>query len=151
MNELAPRQGDSSDAVAAALIASVKRLARRLRRERAAHGVSPSKMTVLGHLDRGGPMTATDLATRDRVQPQSLTRMIAALEERGLISRAQDEADRRQIHIALTQAGRALLAEDARRQEEWLAHAVAAALDEPERAMLRAAAPLLERLAAVEA
>ncbi len=151
MREHALQHGDSSDAVASELLAGVKRLARRLRRERAAHGVSPSKLTVLGHLDRGGPMTATDLAARDRIQPQSLTRMIAALEEQGLIHRTPDMADRRQIRIALTQAGQALLAEDARRQEEWLAHAVAAALDAPDRAVLRAAALLLERLAAVEA
>ncbi len=141
---------DSADDAAATLIQAVKRLARRLRRERAAHGVSPSKLTVLGHLLRDGPMTATDLAARDRIQPQSLTRIIAALEERGLIGRQQDEADRRQIRIALTEAGRALLAEDSRRQAEWLARAIGATLDPAERALLRAAAPLLERLAGME-
>ena len=134
---------------AAAMVGAVRRLNRRLRHARASHGVSPSKLAVLGHLLRDGPMIATDLAALDGVQPQSLTRMIAALEERGLIRRGPVEQDRRQIRIALTDAGQRLLAEDSRRQEEWLARAMQAALDEAETAALRSAARLIERLAEV--
>ena len=125
---------------------SVKRLVRRLRRERADHGVSSSKLNVLGHLVRNGPMTATDLAALDRIQPQSLTRMLAALEERGLIQREQVQADRRQVQIRITGLGKTLLDRDAKRQEEWLSRVMTESLSEHELALLCDAARLLDRL-----
>ena len=54
------------------------RLQRQLRTLRADHGVSPSKLVILGHLHRASaPLTAADLARMERLQPQTLTRAIA--------------------------------------------------------------------------
>jgi DNA-binding MarR family transcriptional regulator len=126
---------------------SVKRLVRRLRRERLDHGVSSSKLNVLGHLVRNGPMTATDLAALDRIQPQSLTRMLAMLEERGLIQREPVQTDRRQVQIMITGSGKALLDRDAKRQEAWLSQVMTETLTEHDLVLLCDAARLLDRLA----
>src|ERR1700722_275760 len=88
---------------------SVHRIARRLRAERSTHDLSMSKRSVLGRLFRDGSLTATDLAAQERIQPQSLTRLIANLEKRGLITRHQGEFDRRQLQIQITLEGRDLL------------------------------------------
>jgi DNA-binding MarR family transcriptional regulator len=137
--------------IAMLLRRSVKRLSRRLRGERAPHGVSSSKLNVLGHLLRAGPMTATDLAALEHVQPQSLTRILLGLEERGLIEREKAEIDRRQVRIEISQRGRDLLAQDSRRQDVWLTQAMAETLTEAERDILAVAARLIDRLSEIPA
>jgi len=130
----------------AAIRRSVTRLARRLRLERAYHGVSASKLIVLGHLKRSGVMTAKELATLEHVQPQSLTRILADLEKTGLIRRDRAEIDRRQVRIEISKKGRGLLVFDARKQDAWLDRAIADALTATERDILTVAARLLDRL-----
>ena len=130
-----------------ALRRSVSHLARHLRTLRADH-MSLGKVSLLARLHRAGrPMTATQLAARERLQPQSLTRLIADLEQRGLIRRTPDESDRRHLWIDIAPKGSELLRADARRQNAWLARAMAERLTPAERDTLHAAAALLERLA----
>jgi DNA-binding MarR family transcriptional regulator len=127
---------------------SVANFARRMRAMRDDHGVSASKLSALGRLQRAGrPLRATELARLERLQPQSLTRIIADLEGDGFIVRRQNEHDRRQFDIAISQAGTELLTRDARRQNKWLAGAMADKLTPAERAILALAAELLDRLA----
>lgn len=121
---------------------------RKLRRQRAAHGVSPSKLVLMGRLFvNGEPMPAAELARIERVQPQSLTRSLAELEQRGLIRRTQSAADRRQWLISLTEAGMELLRADARAQSAWLAQAASAVLTPDEQGLLGRCVQLLARLA----
>jgi DNA-binding MarR family transcriptional regulator len=65
-----------------------------LRLERDDEALSLFKLGILGILYRIGSVTATDLATREHIRPQSLTRLLAFVEKRGLVSRQSDEADR---------------------------------------------------------
>jgi DNA-binding MarR family transcriptional regulator len=123
------------------------RLNRRLRAERIGYGLSLNRLSLLGLLCHNGPMTATALAAAERLQPQSLTRMLARLESDELIVRRPDETDRRQVLIDVTQKGVAVLAEDTRRREAWLAGAMAERLTPTERELLRLAAGLMDRLA----
>ena len=125
----------------------VTELYRRLRAERISHGLSPSKLSALGRLALGGPLTVTALAAKERVQPQSLTRTLADLEESKLIRRLQDQIDRRQTRIEITTLGEDLLKRDARRQASWLAMAMSSALTPAERELLRVAAQLMRQLA----
>jgi DNA-binding MarR family transcriptional regulator len=130
---------------------SAAALVRRLRARRAPHGVSGSKLSILGWLVRAKrPLTASRLAELERLQPQSLTRIVAELDEAGLIRRRQDEADRRQLLIEITTQGLELLAEDARRQNRWLAEAMLEKLTRAERDILTIAARLLDELTAEE-
>jgi DNA-binding MarR family transcriptional regulator len=125
---------------------SVTRLARRLRVERMDHGVPLSGLSVLAHLLRSGTLTATALAALEHVQPQSITRILNDLETAGLIVREPDSSDRRQLRLDITPKGRALLMEDARRQDAWLSGVLMAELSEVEQGVLRIAAQLLDRI-----
>jgi DNA-binding MarR family transcriptional regulator len=131
--------------LASTMRVSVMRLSRRLRTERADHGLTLTQTAALATLERHGPLTPRDLADHEHVQPPSMTRTIAALEERGLITRTPHATDGRQHLVALTAAAKALLREDRRRRDAWLARRVAE-LTQDERDLLRAAAPLLDRI-----
>jgi DNA-binding MarR family transcriptional regulator len=132
--------------LASELRVSLMRLARRLRAERLDEGLTPTQLAVLGTLDRHGPMTLGELASHEKVQPPSMTRTTAILDERGLLTRVIQEVDRRQVRIAISDAGLALLREDRKRRDAWLA-ARFEQLTSDERALLHQVAPLLDRLA----
>lgn len=137
---------DTIESDAARLLRGVTRLARRLRAGRAEVQLSPSKLSVLGSLLRVGPMAAIDLAAREGIQPQSLTRLLADIEARGLIRRSRSATDGRRQVIALTPAGVAVLKGEMRRRHAWLAGAMEA-LTPAERRQLALAGDLLQRLA----
>jgi DNA-binding MarR family transcriptional regulator len=140
-----------SDAgLATGLRISVNRLARRLRVERTVPGLgefslSDTQLAALAALDRHGAMTPGELAGHEKVQPPSMTRVIAALVESELVMRAPHPTDRRQVVLSTTQAGRDLVGSARRRRDAWLAKRLAELTPE-ERATLRAAAPILEKL-----
>jgi len=125
----------------------VVRLSRRLRAERPADALAPTKISVLAQLWRNGEMCAGDLADLERIQPQSLTRTLASLAEDGLIARRPDPLDRRQAVIGITEQGLAALSQDMQARELWLAKAMDVHLTEAERQLLADAAELMDRLA----
>ncbi len=123
------------------------RLSRRLRAERPADALAPTKISVLAQLWRNGEMCAGDLADLERIQPQSLTRTLASLAADGLIARRPDPLDRRQAVIGITEQGLAALSEDMQARELWLAKAMDIRLSPAERQLLADAAELMDRLA----
>jgi DNA-binding MarR family transcriptional regulator len=131
--------------LASSMRVSVMRLSRRLRVERADHGLTLTQISVLATLDRHGPLTPRELAQHERVQPPSMTRTLAGLEERGLIVRTPHASDGRQHLISLAAPAAALLREDRRRRDAWLAQRLAE-LTQAERDVLRAAAPIIDRI-----
>jgi len=128
---------------------AVGALGRRLRAQRPPNSLSATKLVLLGQLYRRGSATQADLAERERIQPQSLTRVLAELVREGLISRRPDPQDGRKQLLDITPRGRAELTGDVQTRDAWLAKAMEAELSEPEREILRAAAKLMERLADV--
>jgi DNA-binding MarR family transcriptional regulator len=123
----------------------VQRLSRRLQVERSATGLSLTKVSLLGHLARRGDLSPGELAAADRLQPQSVTRVLAELERDGLVQRFPDPVDKRTRRMRITVAGRATLGADMRRRDEWLADAMSG-LTAAERSTLLEAADLLARL-----
>lgn len=123
---------------------SVARLSRRLRAQ-AGGDLSVTQFSALAVLERHGEMTPGELAEHEHVKPPSMTRTVAALESARLIARRPHPTDRRQVVLAVTEEGGALLREHRRRKEAWLARRVAA-LTEEEKAVLERAVPILERL-----
>jgi DNA-binding MarR family transcriptional regulator len=117
-----------------------------MRRLRAQHGFPISHGTVLGRLDRDGPQSVSDLASAERMRPQSMAQTVADLEAQGRVERRPDPADRRRALVALTEQGRAALAQDRGRREGWLAGAIAEQLSPAEQDVLREAVQLLRRL-----
>ncbi len=135
-----------SDAgLASALRISTSRLARRLRRQRADTTLGATQLAALATLDRHGAMSPRELADHEKVQPPSMTRVVAELERRELVSRSPHPEDGRQVVLTPTEQGAALLREERRRREAWLARRLRELTPE-EREVLRAAAPVLEKL-----
>ncbi len=143
--EVTPTYVRSDAALASALRMSVLRLARRLRSERADTSLSLTQLATLATLERHGAMSVGELAGHERVQPPSMTRVVACLEQLGLVTRDPHPSDRRQVVLSISPAGLALLAEDRRRRDVWLARQLKG-LSPQEREILRAALPVLERL-----
>src|SRR5437764_15439247 len=139
--------GEERAAAASEVRMSVMRLARRLRQQRPDHGLSLTRLAVLSRLDREGPATVTALALAERIQPQSMTRAVAELEQRGLLERSPHPTDGRQIVLRISQAGADLLAADRRQRDEWLSVAMADTLTPVEQEFVRVASKLLDRLA----
>ena len=139
-----PRRPDTE--LASVLRLAVMRLARRMRAERADTALTLSQLSSLATLERHGPMTPRDLAAAERVQPSSMTRMLASLEQDALVLRTPHPSDGRQVLLAASDSGTALLREDRRRREAWLARQLAV-LGPDDVEVLRRAAAVLDRLA----
>ena len=106
---MTPPESRTDAGLATSLRISVSRLARRMRAERVAQGLQPelsdSQLAALAALEKH-PMTPSELAEHEKVQPPSITRVIASLEERGLIQRMPHSSDRRQVVLTVTDQGR---------------------------------------------
>lgn len=124
----------------------VRQLTRRMRSGRANARLGLSALGILATLSRLGAMPAVRLAEQEKLQPQSLTRLIAALEKQKLIQRKPDAQDKRRIVLAITDSGRDALREDLRERRKWLDRALNS-LTEAERDALLAAAPVMIKLA----
>ena len=132
--------------LASALRVSVARLNRRLRNTRDADApVGIGGLSVLALLLREGEQTIGELARAERVKPPSMTRTVACLEGGDLVTRRPHPTDGRQVVIAISEAGEALILADRRRRDAWLARCLRD-LTPDERSALRKAAPILERL-----
>jgi DNA-binding MarR family transcriptional regulator len=137
----------SDTGLASELRFSVARLSRRLRNEREPDNpLSVAALSALGILFREGECTVGTLAAHERVQPPSMTRTVNCLVEDGFAVRRPHETDGRQVLVDLTDQGREILLADRRRRDAWLARRLRE-LTADERALLREAAPLIQRLA----
>jgi len=128
---------------------AVMRFSRRLRHQRVDQSITLTHLAALSTLKRHGPMSPGELASHERVQPPSMTRVLAVLEERGLVLRRPHPTDGRQALVELTDAGRELLHGEVVAREAWLARRLAELTDD-ERATLRAASAVIDRLVASE-
>lgn len=125
---------------------AVMRLSRRLRTQRIDTSVTLTHLSALSTLKRHGPMSPGELAAHERVQPPSMTRVVVALEGKGLVTRTPHPTDGRQVIIDLTPAAEALLSDEARAREAWLTGQLQQ-LPREEREILRDAAVIMDKLA----
>src|SRR5215510_5038808 len=146
-------QSRSDAGLATSLRISVRRLAVSRRAlvaapERPARGLQPelsdSQLAALAALEKH-TMTPGELAEHEKVQPPSITRVIASLEERGLIQRMPHPSDRRQVVLTVTVHGRDVVRQVRQLREAWLARRLRD-LTPAERAVLKDAVPILEKL-----
>jgi DNA-binding MarR family transcriptional regulator len=133
--------------VAAALRVSIGLLLRRLRQTQDADELTLPQTSALAWLDRGGPATASALAKLEQISPQSMGATVAALEARRLVERSADPDDGRRVVLSVTDAGREILRNRRNARTELLARALSKGFTDAELEQLKAAAPLLERLA----
>ena len=132
-------------ALASGLRLAVGRLGRLLRRQVEGRALSASLLSALVTLEGHGPLSPTDLAEHERVQKASMTRILASLEELGLVVRRPHPTDRRQAVVEISRGGRAELAQDRRNADAWLSQRLARLSPEQARA-LEAALPVLRQL-----
>jgi DNA-binding MarR family transcriptional regulator len=131
--ELAPR-----------LRLAVTRLARRLRQQ-SGEGLTPSQTSALASIERNGALTPSELATIERIQRPTATRVLAALADRGLVRRETDVADRRVIRLKITPVGANVLRRSRSRKNAYLDRRLRE-LDPEELQTLERAVALIERL-----
>lgn len=122
----------------------VARLARRMRQQ-ASGDLSPTQGAALATIDCHGPLTPSELAARERIQRPTATRVVARLEEAGLVARTADPGDRRSSLLSTTPAGTELLATVRDRKDAYLAQRLER-LSPEELAVLDQAAGILERM-----
>lgn len=132
--------------VASSLAFVMSLLRRRLRQLPVDDGISAPELSALARLDRFGPASNSELARAEQISPQSMGATLAGLEERGLIVRSADATDRRRVVLTLTAAGREVVQQRRSLRAQQIAAALAG-LSEDELAALRAAAPVIEKVA----
>ncbi|GGS15626.1 MarR family transcriptional regulator [Actinokineospora fastidiosa] len=125
---------------------AVVRLNRRLRAQRTTATVTLTQISALSCLHKCGPLTPGELAAKEGVQPPSMTRVIAALEDMGYVSRRPHPSDGRQAIVALTETGLVYIKGEITAREAWLDERLNE-LDDEERAILARAAEIIDRMA----
>ncbi|OKJ47554.1 MarR family transcriptional regulator [Micromonospora sp. TSRI0369] len=125
---------------------AITRLNRRVRQARPVGDLTVTQLSALTSLKLAGALTPRELADVERVQPPTMTKIVAKLEERGLVQRTPHPTDGRQVILAATEGGRAVLEQFERARNEWLATRLAD-LTEDERETLRRAADILQGIA----
>jgi DNA-binding MarR family transcriptional regulator len=135
---------DTIDSVALAdgLRPVLLRLARELRREARAEGVSPSQVTLLVAIKYAPGIGVKELAERERVSAPAMSRQVDRLVKAGFVTREASEDDRRRVGLTLTEAGRRVLRKVRSRRTVWLAQRLQKLSAEELGALEAAVAPL---------
>jgi len=132
-----------AEAIADQLHSLAIHLLRKLRREDDASGLNAPRLSALSVIVFGGPITLGDLAIAEQVRPPTMTRIVQALEEQGLVVRAKNFADARSTHLSATPAGRKLLMEGRERRVRTLTRQIAE-LNSKDQETLKRAAEILK-------
>ena len=130
--------------LASRLRLAVTRLSRRLRTQLPGQ-LSPSQLSTMSTVERLGPVTLGELSAAERVKPPTMTKIVAALEELGLVSRTVDPSDRRVARVEATAEGRRFVDATRRYKDAYLARRLRG-LDPADVAALERAAEVFERL-----
>ena len=125
---------------------AITRVNRRLRQTRPVADLTIAQISALQSLYNAGALTPRELSDVERVQPPTMTRIVARLEERALVQRTPHPSDGRQVILAPSLPGRRLLEDYLRARDEWLAQRLSRLAPE-DRETLRRAADLLNRIA----
>jgi DNA-binding MarR family transcriptional regulator len=120
-------------------------LLRRVRKQDAATGEGPARLSALSVLVFGGPMTLGELAAAEQVRPPTMTRIVTGLEQSGLARRTADPMDARRVQIRATAKGVRLLQRGRKRRIEYLARHLQVLADK-DLESLRKAVNILEKV-----
>jgi DNA-binding MarR family transcriptional regulator len=133
--------------LAGELRAAFGQLKRKLRQHGGLNDFTSSQISVLFRLERDGPATVSSLARAEGMRPQSMSAVIAPLEEMGFVAGSADPNDGRKILMSLTNACRKWIEDGRAARQDWLAQAIERKLSPQEQQKLSSAIQLLARLA----
>ena len=139
----APIAADPAERTADRLHSAAIHLLRLLRREDARTGLSAPRLSALSVVVFGGPLTLGELANAEQIRPPTMTRLVSALENEGLVTREPDASDGRLTRIRATPRGRTLLMRGRARRVAALSAEVRA-LTEADRDVVERAVEILE-------
>ena len=125
---------------------AIHRMTRRLRQEQPEEDLTLTQLSAMAIIWREGPLSAGELATRERVRPPSITRVVDGLEAAGVVRRTQNPSDFRQVLLEITPLGNQRMESYVRAREAWLAQQLLT-LSAKDRELLGRAAALLDELA----
>ena len=136
---------DTRSEIAALLHEQFSRLTKQLRTLELPQGMTPERMSALSVIDKRGPISVTALADKEMVRPATMSRMVTALVDEGLVKRSDDKNDGRGVLVSTTPKGRRTFQ---RAQEQRLQHfaEVLDSLSDEQVAAMRSLTAALERL-----
>lgn len=150
MTTSAAVRAERSDARTAEIASRVRlivgRLSRQLRLHPAGDGLTSTQLATLATVERLAPLRIGDLAAAEGISAATMTRVVAVLEEQGLVARRADPDDGRACQVLLSEHGRAEVERLRGQRTGYLATRLRACTPE-QRALLEAALPVLELIA----
>ena len=147
MTETPPNTGAAlASRLAAELRTTFGQIKRKLRQHSGLNDFTSSQIAVILRLEKDGPATVSSLARAEGMRPQSMSAIIASLEEMGLVAGAADPNDGRKTLMSLTKACKKQIEDGRAARQDWLAQAIQQKLSPPEQKTVSSAIQLLSRL-----
>lgn len=144
------RHGGHSDVQTAEVASRIRlivgRLGRQLRLHPAGDRFTSTQLATLATIERRAPLRIGDLAAAEGISAATMTRVVAALEEHGLVERRADPDDGRACQVQLSDHGIAEMDRLRTQRTGYIATRLAACTPE-QRAAVIAALPVLELIA----
>jgi DNA-binding MarR family transcriptional regulator len=132
--------------LAAELRTTFGHLKRKLRQHGARDDLTSSQIAAILRLEKDGPATVSSLARAEGMRSQSMSVVIAPLEEMGLVAGAADPNDGRKTLISLTKACKKSIEDGRAAKQDWLTQAIQQKLSPQEQKKVSSAIHLLARL-----
>ena len=132
--------------LAAELRTTFRNLKRKVQQQGGQNDFNTSQIAVLLRLEKDGPATVSSLARAEGMRPQSMSAVIAPLEEMGFVAGAADPNDGRKTLISLTKACKKSIEDGRAARQDWLARAIQQKLSLQEQKQVASAIQLLARL-----
>lgn len=132
--------------LAAELRTNLGHLKRKLRQHGARYDLTSSQIAVILRLEKDGPATVSSLARAEGMRPQSMSAVIASLEEMRFVAGAADPNDGRKTLMSLTKTCRKSLEDGRAARQDWLAQTIQQKLSPVEQKKLSSAIHLLARI-----
>jgi len=145
-NRKTSNQAGLAPVLAAEMRTVIRKLKLRYREQGGGDDLTAAQASVLLRLEKDGAATVSSLARAEGMRPQSMSAVVAPLEESGLVRGAPDSSDGRQTLMSLTPKCRKLLQAGRAARQDWLSRRIAEKLSVQEQEKLRAALALITRL-----
>jgi len=139
------KKSSNAEGIAQDLHSAAIRVLRSVRRADRSSSLNAARLSALSVVVYGRPMTLGQIAEAEQVRPPTMTRIIDALEEHGLVEKRRDERDRRNVYLSATRKGKRILIEARNRRIQMLAKAIDG-LEPAEKETLLAAINVLAKM-----